>query len=74
MSRGVIVTEAAEKSGTLITARLALDFGRDVFALPGEITKAMSIGTNAIIRDGQAKLILSAEDILSEYQSVEVTT
>lgn len=72
ISRGVLVTEAAEKSGTLITARLALDFGRDVFALPGETTKIMSAGANALIRDGQAKLILSADDILSEYQSVEI--
>ena len=61
------MTEAAEKSGTLITAGLALDFGRDVFAIPGEITKATSSGTNALIRDGQAKLILSATDIFSEY-------
>lgn len=72
MSRGVVVTEAAERSGTLITARLALDCGRDVFALPGEMTKIMSAGANALIRDGQAKLILSAADILSEYQSVEI--
>ena len=58
ISKGTLVTEAAEKSGTLITAGLALDFGRDVFAIPGEITKTTSTGTNALIRDGQAKLIL----------------
>lgn len=70
ISKGTLVTEAAEKSGTLITAGLALDFGRDVFAIPGEITKTTSTGTNILIRDGQAKLILSAMDILSEYEIV----
>lgn len=72
ISRGTLVTEAAEKSGTLITAGLALDFSRDVFALPGEITKATSSGTNALIRDGQAKLIMNANDILSEYETVTI--
>lgn len=72
ISRGTLVTEAAEKSGTLITAGLALDFSRDVFALPGEITKATSAGTNALIRDGQAKLVMSASDILSEYETVTI--
>jgi len=73
ISKGTLVTEAAEKSGTLITAGLALDFGRDVFALPGDITKATSTGTNTLIRDGQAKLIMSATDILSEYETLTVT-
>ncbi|MDD5198013.1 MAG: DNA-processing protein DprA [Candidatus Gracilibacteria bacterium] len=72
MSKGTLVTEAAEKSGTLITAGLALDFGRDVFALPGEVTKATSTGTNMLIRDGQAKLILGATDILSEYEPITI--
>lgn len=72
LSRGTLVTEAAEKSGTLITAGLALDFGRDVFALPGEITKATSAGTNMLIRDGQAKLVMNAMDILSEYDTMTV--
>lgn len=74
ISKGTLVTEAAQKSGTLITAGLALDFGRDVFALPGEITKATSAGTNALIRDGQAKLILEAADILSEYRTITITS
>lgn len=74
ISKGTLVTEAAEKSGTLITAGLALDFGRDVFAIPGEITKATSTGTNILIRDGQAKLIMSAMDILSEYEIVTIGT
>lgn len=72
LSRGVLVTEAAEKSGTLITAGLALDFWRDVFALPGEITKTTSVGANKLIRDGQAKLILGATDILSEYLPIQI--
>lgn len=74
ISKGTLVTEAAEKSGTLITAGLALDFGRDIFALPGDITKTTSIGTNALIRDGQAKLVLGAADILSEYGIVHSVT
>lgn len=69
ISRGTLVTEAAIKSGTLITAGLALDFGRDVFATPGDITKTTSNGTNALIRDGQAKLTTSAGDILGEYET-----
>lgn len=72
ISKGTLVTEAAEKSGTLITAGLALDFGRDVFALPGEITKATSTGTNMLIRDGQAKLVMNAMDILGEYETMTV--
>ncbi len=72
LSKGTLVTEAAEKSGTLITAGLALDFGRDVFAIPGEVTKVTSSGTNALIRDGQAKLITNAMDILSEYGTMTV--
>lgn len=74
VSKGTLVTEAAEKSGTLITAGLALDFGRDVFALPGDITKTTSTGTNSLIRDGQAKLILGAADILSEYEPMIIET
>ena len=67
LSRGVIVGEAAEKSGTLITARLALEFDRDVFVIPGDITRPNSAGANALIRDGLGKLILSASDVLCEY-------
>lgn len=74
ISKGTLVTESAEKSGTLITAWLSLDFGRDVFAIPGDITKATSIGTNSLIRDGQAKLTISASDILSEYGPVTILT
>jgi len=67
LSRGVVITEAPERSGALITASLAADQGRDVFAVPGDITNPCSVGSNRLIADG-AKLITCAEDILVEYQ------
>ena len=70
LSLGVAAVEAAERSGTLITARLALEQNRDVFALPGPANAPMSMGTNGLIQRGEAKLILSAQDILCEYQGV----
>lgn len=63
MSKATLVIEAAEKSGTLITARLALDYNRDVLVVPGPITSPASIGTNKLIRMG-ATPILRSEDIL----------
>lgn len=66
ISKGVIVIEAPEKSGALITVDFALDQGRDVFATPGSIASLASSGTNKLIQEG-AKLVLSAEDILCEY-------
>jgi len=67
---GVIVIEANKRSGALITARLASDYNREVFALPGRVDSLTSVGTNAMIRDGQAKLISSLEDVLSELGEV----
>ena len=63
MSAGVVVVEAGERSGSLITAGFAGEQGRDVFAVPGNATSPMSKGTNALLRDG-AFVVTSAEDIV----------
>ena len=60
----VAVVEARERSGALITADLALEEGREVFAVPGEITSALSAGTNALLKLGAAPLT-GAADVLS---------
>ncbi|NRH20533.1 DNA-protecting protein DprA [Candidatus Gracilibacteria bacterium] len=67
LSDGIIIPEAGIKSGTLITANLALEHGRDVFAVPGDIFRETSSGTNSLIAKGEAKCIQSATDILEEY-------
>ena len=67
LSDGIIIPEAGEKSGTLITANLALEHGRDVFAVPGDVFRETSIGTNNLIAKGEAKCIQCAKDILEEY-------
>jgi len=67
MSRGLVVVEAASRSGTSITANFALEQGRDVFAVPGRVTDPMSEGTNRLIADGAAKITISAADVLEEY-------
>ena len=65
LSLGVLVTEAPEDSGALITTRFAAQQGRDVFAVPGNVTSRGSAGANRLIQDG-AKLVLDVNDILSE--------
>jgi DNA processing protein len=65
MALGVVVVEAAQYSGSLITARLAMEFGREVFAVPGNVTQAVSFGPNQLIKQG-AKLVTSWEDVVEE--------
>lgn len=66
LGQATIVVEARERSGALITADLALEEGREVFAVPGEITSALSAGTNALLRLG-ASLATSAVDVLEAF-------
>ena len=69
LSNGVLVIEAPEKSGALITARLAAEQGRDVFAVPGNIDMPSFIGSNRLLRDG-AIMVSSGWDVLSEYTAL----
>jgi DNA processing protein len=67
LSSGILIPEAGLSSGTLITAQLALEHGRDVFAVPWDIDRATSEGTNMLISSGQAKCVRCSGDILEEY-------
>jgi len=66
LSYGTIVIEANEKSGSLRTVGHAIEQGRDIFAVPGDITSSMNMGTNKLLRDG-AKPVFNAMDVLEEY-------
>src|SRR5271163_3237351 len=65
MPLGVVVVEGAQYSGSLITARLAMEFGREVFGVPGNVTQAVSFAPNQLIKQG-AKLVTGAEDVIEE--------
>ena len=72
LSEGVLVVEAGERSGALITADHALDLGREVFAVPGPIDRATSVGTHRLIREG-ATLVSSVLDIVTELKRADLT-
>jgi DNA processing protein len=68
MPLGVVIIEGAEFSGSLITARLAMEFGREVFGVPGNVTQAVSYAPNLLIKQG-AKLVVNAEDVIEELST-----
>lgn len=67
LSRGILVIESQKKGGSLITAELALEEGREVFAVPGDIFSPSSEGCNNLIKNSQAKLTTDIKDIITEY-------
>lgn len=71
---GVLVVEAGQKSGALITARLACQQNKKLFAVPGPITSSVSYGTNLLLKTGQARLVTTAQDILGKKPTAEPTS
>ena len=67
LTEGVVVVEASEKSGSLITAEFGIEQGKEIFAVPGNIDNPLSKGTNQLIMDG-AKMVLSSKEILEEIR------
>lgn len=67
LSKGVLITEAQEKSGVIHTKNYALEYGKDVFSVPGSIFSVASAGANRIIVNSQAKAVIEVQDILDEY-------
>jgi DNA processing protein len=72
LSRAVVVVEASEKSGSLITAKQAMEQGRDVLAVPGSVAGGRYFGCHALIRDG-ARLVETVDDVLDELEGVSRT-
>lgn len=66
ISDGILVIEAQEKSGTLITVDFALEQGKNVYAIPGNIDRSNAIGTNELIKQG-AKLVTNTNDVLEDF-------
>ena len=65
LADAVVIVEARSRSGALITVDLAMEIGRPIYAVPGEITSHLSEGTNDLLRDGHALAITSALDVLA---------
>lgn len=68
LSLGTIIVESAQDGGAMITATIALDQDREVFAIPGNITEKRSVGPNKLIREGRAKLVQTVDDVLEELK------
>lgn len=71
LSHGIVITEAGQKSGALITASFGIQHNREIFALPGRVDSAPSLGTNRLISRNQAKLIIDANDIIEDLQFIK---